>query len=532
MSNDVTTINELMNEFDKDNNITIDVNENNININDPIDRIYYYHDNFKYNVLGYDENVIDIDTSYYANNNLKFHMFEIDFLTDFIDQLSELKKTNHKLEQTLLTEQIFKINCRYKYNSEQEPYYYNSILEKSQYYEVTYKLDFSTNITNIKDITFVQGNVEGNVQGNVEEFKTNFTNIFNTWTINKLDYFSKNDNDYLHLRANYYKLKFYKLILNYYMTLELYKLYGTNEGQKKNDIEKILNNFNNTFKNININLSSILNNLEENKPSEENEHDSDNKQISDAVDYTSKLYNINNIIEDKQTSIKKLNNENENEKQELYKINIIFIISIILFILLIIFCIIVYFSHIEENENIKIVSIILFVITLIIFTIIIYLLKYENSIIERFEDIYTNNISQISHILDNIKNIEEIENINLTYYSIINPHLKNEYRKYDDKKKKILIYDKLAKFNLNINNYDKKFNIVNIIYLLIIVLLISLSIVIYLYLPDYINIIGIILLVLFIIITIMYCVEIIMIVNTDANKYYWINPSNNLIDKM
>ena len=524
MSSDVTTINELMNEFDKDNNITIQVNENNININDPIDRIYYYHDNFKYNISGYDENVIDIDTSYYANNNLKFHMFEIDFLTDFIDQLSELKKTNHKLEQNLLTEQIFKINCRYKYNSEPESYYYNSILENSQYYEVTYKLDFSANITNIKDITFAEGNVE--------EFKTNFTNIFNTWTINKLDYFSKNDNDYLHLRANYYKLKFYKLILNYYMTLELYNLYGTDEGQKKNDIEKIINNFNNTFRNININLSSILNNLEENKPSEKNQQESDNKQISDAVDYTSKLYNINNIIEDKQTSIKKLNNESENEKRELYKINIIFIICIILFILLIIFCIIVYFSDIEENENIKIVSIVLFVITLIIFTIIIYLLKYENSIIETFEDIYANNITSISDILDNIKNIEDIEDINLTYYSIINPHLKNEYRKYDEKKKKILIYDKLAKFNLNINTYDKKFNIVNIIYLLIIVLLISLSIIIYLYLPDYINIIGIILLVLFIIITIMYCVEIIMIVNTDANKYYWINPSNNLINKM
>lgn len=64
----------------------------NITINNQLkDKIVYYIDNFDTNIKS-GKPIIDIDFSFYANENMKKYMFFYDFMSEYYRNLASLKK--------------------------------------------------------------------------------------------------------------------------------------------------------------------------------------------------------------------------------------------------------------------------------------------------------------------------------------------------------------------------------------------------------------------------------------------------------
>ena len=84
-----------------------------ITINNQLkDKIVYYIDNFDvYKKSG--EPMIDIDFSFYANENIKKYMFFYDFMSEYYRNLANLKKIKYSIDNKSLYSNEFEMKVRY-----------------------------------------------------------------------------------------------------------------------------------------------------------------------------------------------------------------------------------------------------------------------------------------------------------------------------------------------------------------------------------------------------------------------------------
>ena len=93
-------------------------------------KIYYYNDDYTLKETQKNIGLIDIDISYYANNEMKLYMFYLDFLAEYYKNLAEIVNEDDILDDNIYSK-IFKIKCRIV-NSDYGDELYKNILELSQ----------------------------------------------------------------------------------------------------------------------------------------------------------------------------------------------------------------------------------------------------------------------------------------------------------------------------------------------------------------------------------------------------------------
>ena len=93
-------------------------------------KIYYYNDDYTLKETQKNIGLIDIDISYYTNNEMKLYMFYLDFLAEYYKNLAEIVKEDDILDDNIYSK-IFKIKSRIV-KSDYGDELYKNILELSQ----------------------------------------------------------------------------------------------------------------------------------------------------------------------------------------------------------------------------------------------------------------------------------------------------------------------------------------------------------------------------------------------------------------
>lgn len=357
-------------------------------------KIYYYNDDYTLKETQKNIGLIDIDISYYANNEMKLYMFYLDFLAEYYKNLAEIVNEDDILDDNIYSK-IFKIKCRIV-NSDYGDELYKNILELSQGDDNEYinlNLSFNKNelYPNLELIILSK-------LFNKEKLETDNANIDIKYIENFIKMFNKlnitdelnisNYKGYYHLLCKSYKYKFYRLILNYYIIISYFlhikykrqsNSYNKEDEFKYSEIKEILKVYEHTFKEYNIkldNLISITNSIKiDDKVGEA-------KKVEESVKYTNEINDINKKIYQQKTlenSKKKLINSNT---ETINKTKHLILICIII---LIITLIVIFFNKKDNIYTLKFISIILFLIISIIFSMIYYIKIYIYNI-ETFEE--------------------------------------------------------------------------------------------------------------------------------------------------
>lgn len=357
-------------------------------------KIYYYNDDYTLKETQKNIGLIDIDISYYANNEMKLYMFYLDFLAEYYKNLAEIVNEDDILDDNIYSK-IFKIKCRIV-NSDYGDELYKNILELSQGDDNEYinlNLSFNKNelYPNLELIILSK-------LFNKEKLETDNANIDIKYIENFIKMFNKlnitdelnisNYKGYYHLLCKSYKYKFYRLILNYYVIISYFlhikykrqsNSYNKEDEFKYSEIKEILKVYEHTFKEYNIkldNLISITNSIKiDDKVGEA-------KKVEESVKYTNEINDINKKIYQQKTlenSKKKLINSNT---ETINKTKHLILICIII---LIITLIVIFFNKKDNIYTLKFISIILFLIISIIFSMIYYIKIYIYNI-ETFEE--------------------------------------------------------------------------------------------------------------------------------------------------
>ena len=134
-------------------------------------------------------------------------------------------------------------------------------------------------------------------------------------------------------------------------------------------------------------------------------------------------------------------------------------------------------------------------------------------------DILQNNRDEIANIINNFNELRKVEIDNETYYDIVHPLVKKEYRKYRNNENISNIYLKMSEGSNNIKLYDirLKESIVN--YIVTLCLLISIYVLVYKFNTNILIMILFIIIILYF--TLMFLIHIYEIVNTKSDKNYW-----------
>lgn len=357
-------------------------------------KIYYYNDDYTLKETQKNIGLIDIDISYYANNEMKLYMFYLDFLAEYYKNLAEIVNEDDILDDNIYSK-IFKIKCRIV-NSDYGDELYKNILELSQ--------DDDNEYINL-NLSFNKNELYPNLEliilsklFNKEKLETDNANIDIKYIENFIKMFNKlnitdelnisNYKGYYHLLCKSYKYKFYRLILNYYIIISYFlhikykrqsNSYNKEDEFKYSEIKEILKVYEHTFKEYNIkldNLISITNSIKiDDKVGEA-------KKVEESVKYTNEINDINKKIYQQKTlenSKKKLINSNT---ETINKTKHLILICIII---LIITLIVIFFNKKDNIYTLKFISIILFLIISIIFSMIYYIKIYIYNI-ETFEE--------------------------------------------------------------------------------------------------------------------------------------------------
>lgn len=371
-------------------------------------KIYYYNDDYTLKETEKNIGLIDIDISYYANNEMKLYMFYLDFLAEYYKHLAEIVKEDDILDDNIYSK-IFKIKFRIV-KSDYGDELYKNILDLSQSDDNEYinlNLSFNKNelYPNLELIILSK-------LFNKEKIKTDNANIDIKYIENFIKMFNKlnitdelnisNYKGYYHLLCKSYKYKFYRLILNYYIIISYFlhikykrqsNSYNREDEFKYSEIKEILKVYEHTFKEYNIKLDNLLSIT---KSIKIDDKVGEAKKVEESVKYTNEINNINKKLYQQKTlenSKKKIiNSNNETIDRTKYLI-------LICIVILIITLIVIFFNKKDNIYTLKFISIILFLIISIIFSIIYYIKIYIYNI-ETFEEEDGENLDDILADLD------------------------------------------------------------------------------------------------------------------------------------
>ena len=357
-------------------------------------KIYYYNDDYTLKETQKNIGLIDIDISYYANNEMKLYMFYLDFLAEYYKNLAEIVKEDDILDDNIYSK-IFKIKSRIV-KSDYGDELYKNILELSQGDDNEYinlNLSFNKNelYPNLELIILSK-------LFNKEKLETDNANIDIKYIENFIKMFNKlnitdelnisNYKGYYHLLCKSYKYKFYRLILNYYIIISYFlhikykrqsNSYNREDEFKYSEIKEILKVYEHTFKEYNIKLDNLLSIT---KSIKIDDKVGEAKKVEESVKYTNEINDINKKLYQQKTlenSKKKLINSN---METINKTKNLILICIVI---LIITLIVIFFNKKDNIYTLKFISIILFLIISIIFSMIYYIKIYIYNI-ETFEE--------------------------------------------------------------------------------------------------------------------------------------------------
>lgn len=231
-------------------------------------KIIYYNNSDKYPdtyVIDYNKsklyNIIDIDNSYYASENIKKYMFLYDFLAEYYRNLSIIKKNKFAIDNKSLYEHTFEMKMRYIYkndfsgnktiinlnNDDTNIYYYlisfklqdqvskdlnEELLIQPTGYITDLIIDKNTSTDDHKNVISLPSDKETVF---LESFRDLFNNI-----IKKEHLIIDTELSYYHLIAQSYKFKFHKLLLSYYVSKTIYFYFKQNYKTKIKEINTII----------------------------------------------------------------------------------------------------------------------------------------------------------------------------------------------------------------------------------------------------------------------------------------------------
>ena len=213
-----------------------------ITINNKLkEKIIYYNDNFDINI-NYGKQLIDIDFSFYASENMKKYMFFYDFMSEYYRNLANLKKIKYSIDNKSLYSNDFEMKVRYiiKKRIDNRDYIINVNSDNIDldYYIVKFKLDSDSDITNLDKLSQPNGKYKNLT------IDTNYMNSFKTLfdTVLRKKYFmiDEEKTDYYSLLARSYEYKFQKNKLNYYIAKTIYFYFLSNYKTKVEEINNIL----------------------------------------------------------------------------------------------------------------------------------------------------------------------------------------------------------------------------------------------------------------------------------------------------
>lgn len=258
----LTYINGYINNLIKKEVLDIGIN------NSLINKIIYYANSNKYPdtyVIDNNKiklyNIIDIDNSFYASENIKKYMFIHDFLGEYYRNLSLIKKNKYAIDNKSLYEHTFNMKIRYKYktnfsggktiininNDDNDIYYYLISFkledQKSKNSAAESLIQPTGFITELKidNKTYIDDNetIKDLTDNQQETFLQSFKDLFNDLiTTNDLKFDS--ELSYYHILAESYKFKFHKLLLSYYVSKIIYFYYKKNYKTKIQEIDNII----------------------------------------------------------------------------------------------------------------------------------------------------------------------------------------------------------------------------------------------------------------------------------------------------
>tara|TARA_B000000477_G_scaffold325_1_gene324 strand:+ start:35700 stop:40622 length:4923 start_codon:yes stop_codon:yes gene_type:complete len=214
-----------------------------ITINNQLkDKIVYYIDNFDvYKKSG--EPMIDIDFSFYANENIKKYMFFYDFMSEYYRNLANLKKIKYSIDNKSLYSNEFEMKVRYiiKKTIDNRDYIINinNTNRELDYYVVKLKLDTDDDITNLDELSQPNGKYKNlSIDSNyIDSFKSLFDKIIKDKYYFEID---KEKSDYYSLLSLSYKYKYEKNKLNYYIAKTIYFYFISKYKTKVEEINNII----------------------------------------------------------------------------------------------------------------------------------------------------------------------------------------------------------------------------------------------------------------------------------------------------
>lgn len=214
-----------------------------ITINNQLkDKIVYYIDNFDvYKKSG--EPMIDIDFSFYANENIKKYMFFYDFMSEYYRNLANLKKIKYSIDNKSLYSNEFEMKVRYiiKKTIDNRDYIININNNNTEldYYIVKLKLDTDGDINNLDELSQPNGKYKNlSIDSNyIDSFKSLFEKIIKDKYFFEID---KEKTDYYSLLSLSYKYKYEKNKLNYYIAKTIYFYFISKYKTKVEEINNII----------------------------------------------------------------------------------------------------------------------------------------------------------------------------------------------------------------------------------------------------------------------------------------------------
>lgn len=292
-----------------------------ITINNQLkDKIVYYIDNFNvYKKSG--EPMIDIDFSFYANENIKKYMFFYDFMSEYYRNLANLKKIKYSIDNKSLYSNEFEMKVRYiiKKTIDNRDYIININNNNIEldYYTVKLKLDTDGDINNLDELSQPNGKYKNvSIDSNyIDSFKSLFDKIIKEKYFFEID---KEKTDYYSLLSFSYKYKYEKNKLNYYIAKTIYFYFISKYKTKVEEINNIiLIDFPIIFENFNkiINEDTNESFLKVIKNTKQKKFEYD-KKIKKNIDEKAKQIAL--LIKGKEKKIDELNkNKNNYTLQEL-----------------------------------------------------------------------------------------------------------------------------------------------------------------------------------------------------------------------
>lgn len=270
-------------------------------------------------------------------------------------------------------------------------------------------------------------------------------------------------------------------------------------------------------------LTKILDNLSAKIGSNFNQDTKDNDEIIKSM---SNLAKINTNLAKNSNVIKKNYSESTLESSKVLSSSVLFIACVIILIITIFASVYLPISNIPRTTAISISGVI-FVIAIVMYVIMKILEKtkynsYEESFINY--DSYKGKINaMIKSILTNLYN----ERTRISQ-QVVKPSIKKEEYYFSEKNKKFEIYKGRTYSDLQIISRIRQKNIAKIDCMLEISIIISLSLLLYVLKPEWLNVIlGISIILILISIFIMF-LRLTNIVQTNAKNKYWTKPDTSL----